>query len=85
MFNPVFGAEVRTLQKLSLRASALCSFLGWLLVAVGGNNASIRQIINYHHSNYGIQIGICHSVFSKQKSSNRSSSPDSVRKTKQRP
>gem|GEM_PF-2555431 len=43
MFNPVFGAEVRTLQKLSLRASALCSFLGWLIVAVSGFYAVFRQ------------------------------------------
>jgi len=43
MFNPVFGAEVRTLQKLSLRAFKLCSFFGWLSVAVSGFYAVFRQ------------------------------------------
>ncbi len=43
-FNPaLFGAEVRTFKKLLIRVSALCSFLGWLTVAVNGFYAEFRQ------------------------------------------
>ena len=39
----LFGAEVRTLQKLSLRASVLCSFVSCLTVAFSGFYAVFRQ------------------------------------------